>query len=65
MQHEAALGIDRPTLEHLHIAGARRQLDHIRRRNDLELHQEIGKLICAAGWLTMMPIAPSVEWAQM
>ena len=43
MQHEAALGIDRPALEHLHAAGARRQLDEIGRRNHVELHQQVGK----------------------
>src|SRR5262249_9853188 len=41
MQHEAALGIDRAALEHLHAARARRQLDQVGRRNDLELHQQV------------------------
>ena len=29
VQHEAAPGLDRAALEHLHGAGARRQLDHL------------------------------------
>ena len=33
--------------------------------NDVELHQQVGKADCAAGWLTTMPIAPSDEWAHM
>src|SRR5262245_6022473 len=43
MQHEPALGIDRPALEHLDAARAPRKLDEVGRRNDVELHQEIGK----------------------
>jgi len=43
VQHEAAFGLDRPAPHHLDDAGARRQLDEISRRNDVELHQEIGE----------------------
>ncbi len=41
MQHETALGIDGASLEHLHASGARRKLDQVGGRHDLELHQKI------------------------
>ena len=44
VQHEAALGLDRPAAHHFHDAGARRQLDRVGRRNDVELHQQIGEI---------------------
>ena len=43
VQHEAALGLDRAALEHLHVAGARGSSDQLGRRDDVELHQQIGK----------------------
>src|SRR5262245_32725218 len=43
MQHETALGVDRSAPEHLHAARAARQLYQLSRRDDLELHQEVGE----------------------
>ena len=43
MQHEAALGLDRAALEHLHAARARGQLDQVGRRDHVELHQQVGE----------------------
>src|SRR5262245_10297745 len=43
VQDEAALWIDRTTLEHLDPAGTRRQPDHVGGRNDVELYQQVGK----------------------
>ena len=37
------LGFDRAALEHLHAAGARRQLDQVGRRDHVELHQQVGE----------------------
>ena len=44
VQHEAAPGFHRTALEHLHRAGVVRQFDALGRRNDFELHQQIGKI---------------------
>ena len=44
VQHEAALGLDRPAAHDLHDAGAGRQSDDIGCRNHVELHQQIGKV---------------------
>ena len=44
MEHEAAAGLDRTALEHLHRAGATRQLDEIGVLDHFELHQQIGKI---------------------
>ena len=44
VQHEAAPGLHRAALEHLDVAGARRQLDALGRRDDFELHQQVGKV---------------------
>src|SRR5262249_60815380 len=43
MQHEAALGIDRAALEHLHGVRAPRQLDKVRRGGHFGLHEQGGK----------------------
>src|SRR5262249_8617692 len=43
VQHEPALGVDRATLEHLHALCAWWKSDQVGRRNDVELHQKIGK----------------------
>src|SRR5262249_47363852 len=43
VQHEAALGINRPALEHFHTARAARKLDQLRRGDDLKLYQKVGK----------------------
>ena len=53
-----------PPLSTFTVAGCGRQLDPLGGRNDFKLHQQIGKFDIGAGWLTTMPIAPSVEWAQ-
>ena len=37
------LGFDRPALEHLHAAGARRKLDQVGGRDHVELHQQVGE----------------------
>ena len=44
VQHEAAPGFHRAPLEHLHRAGLGRQFDALGRRDDFELHQQIGKI---------------------
>ena len=43
MQHEAAPGFHRPTLEHFDVLGLGRQLDTLVRRDHFQLHQQIGK----------------------
>src|SRR5215467_12026090 len=43
MQDKAAACFDRPALEHLHAASARRQLNEIGSADDLELHQQVWK----------------------
>ena len=55
MQHEAALGFDRTAAHDLDHAGARRQLDHVGGRDHVELHQQIGRLMFGAWWLTTIP----------
>ena len=47
MQHEAAAGIDRSALQHLHALGVFRQLDLIRFVDDVELHQQFRKIDAA------------------
>jgi hypothetical protein len=47
MQHEAAAGIDRAALQHLHALGVFRQLDLVGLGDDLELHQELRKVDAA------------------
>ena len=44
MQHEAAAGLDRAAFQHLHGHGVFRQLDLIRLLDDVELHQQFGKV---------------------
>ncbi len=41
VQHKAALGLNRTTAHDFHDAGARRQPDHIRGRDDIKFHQQI------------------------
>src|SRR5437870_12114544 len=43
MQHEPASGLDRPALEHLDDAGARRQLNEFGGRDHLELNEKFGE----------------------
>src|SRR5215468_4243206 len=43
MQDKATACFDRPALEHLHAACARRQLDQVGSADDLELHQQVRK----------------------
>jgi hypothetical protein len=43
MQHEAALSIHRPALEHLHAAGTGGKLDEVGGRNHIQLHEQVGK----------------------
>ena len=47
MQHEAAAGIDRAALQHLHALGVFRQLDLVGLLDDVELHQQAGKIDAA------------------
>jgi hypothetical protein len=47
MQHEAAAGIDRAALQHLHGLGVFRQLDLVGLLDDVELHQQAGKIDAA------------------
>src|SRR5258705_210808 len=44
MQHEAAAGLDRAAFQHLHGLGVLRQLDLIGLLDDVELHQQFGKV---------------------
>jgi hypothetical protein len=43
MQHEAAPGFDRPAFEHPDVFRPHRQFDPLGLRDDVELHQQIGK----------------------
>src|SRR5437660_5987076 len=43
VQHESASGLDRPALEHLDDAGARRQLNELGGRDDFELDEKFGE----------------------
>ncbi len=47
MQHEAAAGIDRAALLHLHGLGVFRQLDLVGLLDDVELYQQAGKIDAA------------------
>jgi hypothetical protein len=47
MQHEAAAGLDRAALQHLHGFGVFRQLDLVGLLDDVELHQQFGKVDAA------------------
>jgi hypothetical protein len=47
MQHEAAAGIDRAALQHLHGLGVFRQLDLVGLLDDVELHQQSRKIDAA------------------
>ena len=49
MQHEAAAGLDRPALQHFHGLGGFRQLDLVGLLDDVELHQQFGKVDAAGG----------------
>ena len=65
VQHEAAPGLDRPALEHLHGAGLARQAGSGRAAGmTSSCTSRSGNLMLLAGWLTTMPIAPSEECAQ-
>ena len=43
MQHEAALGLDRPAAQHLQALGLARQPDQLLGGDDVELDQKVGK----------------------
>ena len=63
VQHEAALGIDRAALEHLDAADPPGELDQVRRRDDLELHQEIAVDVIGAGiqlGVLLNPVRPDI-----
>jgi hypothetical protein len=49
MQHEAAAGLDRAALQHLHGLGVFRQLDLLGLLDDVELHQQFRKIDGAGG----------------
>ena len=44
MQHEAAVGLHWPARQHLNVFGATRQADALLRRDDLQLHEQVGKI---------------------
>ena len=49
MQHEAAAGIDRAALEHLHRLRVLRHLDLVRALDNVELHQKLRKVDAPCG----------------